>query len=289
VDLIYRFDPYQPLIAKRPADFETALAALVDGNQRLVDRVAQMQRSFMDGGANGEAIIIPRDFFALGLPLFTEEALDQTPFAMVLGCSDARVPVESVFDQNFNDLFVVRMAGNVLGVDGIGSFQYALRNLGRTIKTTLVLGHTSCGAVTAAVDVYLRPGEHSEIAFSHSLRSLVDRILIAVRGAASALDHLFGHEIHRHPNYRAALIDASVFLNAAITAFDVQREVAGAHYRTVEVVYGVCNLRNMLVSANPAAQVGDTPQLRAAPQDSSEFSDLATEIVTAVASTGVLC
>ena len=131
MDLVYRFDPYQPLIAKRPADFETALATLVDGNQRLVDLVAQMQRSFMDGSASGEAMIIPRDFFSLGLPLFTEEALDQAPFAMVLGCSDARVPVESIFDQNFNDLFVVRMAGNVLGVDGIGSFQYALRNPGR--------------------------------------------------------------------------------------------------------------------------------------------------------------
>ena len=61
----------------------------------------------------------------MGLPFLPGAALDQQPFAMVLGCSDARVPIESIFDQSFNEMFVVRVAGNVLGTEGLGSFDYA--------------------------------------------------------------------------------------------------------------------------------------------------------------------
>ena len=73
----------------------------------------------------------------------------QHPFAVILGCSDSRVPAELVFDQGFGDLFVIRVAGNAAGVDECGSIEYAVEHLGASI--VVVLGHESCGAVTAAL------------------------------------------------------------------------------------------------------------------------------------------
>jgi carbonic anhydrase len=73
----------------------------------------------------------------------------QNPFAVVLGCSDSRVPVETVFDQTPGNIFVVRVAGNFLTVEGLGSIEYSVAML--KSKTILVLGHSNCGAVGAAV------------------------------------------------------------------------------------------------------------------------------------------
>jgi carbonic anhydrase len=96
--------------------------------------------------------------FAEGKVRHAHEAADwrkhlvggQQPFATVIGCSDSRVPIELVFDQGFGDLFVIRLAGNVIDADVMGSIQYAIHHL----KTPLVaiVGHEACGAVTAAVE-----------------------------------------------------------------------------------------------------------------------------------------
>jgi carbonic anhydrase len=79
---------------------------------------------------------------------------EQKPFATVLGCSDSRVPPELVFDQGFGDLFVVRVAGNVIADDVVGSLAYAALHLGTAMF--VVLGHAGCGAVTAALDTKLQ-------------------------------------------------------------------------------------------------------------------------------------
>src|SRR5437762_13276363 len=84
----------------------------------------------------------------------------QEPFATVLGCSDSRVPTELVFDQGFGDLFVVRVAGNVIADDVVGSIAYAALHL-RT-PLFVVLGHAGCGAVTAAVDARLKKVKEPE-------------------------------------------------------------------------------------------------------------------------------
>src|SRR5436305_14085995 len=89
----------------------------------------------------------------------------QAPFCIVLGCSDARVPSELVFGAGPNQQFVVRVAGNVLGDECLGSIEYALHTFKESLRLLVVLGHTRCGAVTAAADAYLRPTEHSAIAF----------------------------------------------------------------------------------------------------------------------------
>ncbi len=77
-------------------------------------------------------------------------AAGQYPFAVVLGCMDSRVPAEAVFDQSVGDLFNIRVAGNVVNVDNLGSLEYAGKVIG--VKLIVVLGHTSCGAIKGAVD-----------------------------------------------------------------------------------------------------------------------------------------
>ena len=75
----------------------------------------------------------------------------------VLGCSDARVPIELIFKEGPNDLFVVRVAGNGLGSEVLGSLKYAVEHLGGSLRIIVVLGHSGCGAVSEAVDAFLEP------------------------------------------------------------------------------------------------------------------------------------
>jgi carbonic anhydrase len=100
----------------------------------------------------------------------------QKPFAVILGCSDSRVPVELVFDQGLGDLFVIRVAGNVVAPSQIGSVEFAAAQFGTQL--VVVLGHTRCSAVQSTVDELLQPGENQ----SRNLRSIVDRIRPAVAG-----------------------------------------------------------------------------------------------------------
>lgn len=94
----------------------------------------------------------------------------QSPFAIILGCSDSRVPVEIVFDQGFGDLFVIRVGGNVAGSTQIGSIEYAVEQFGT--RLVVVLGHSQCGAVIATIDELLGSAERSK----GDLRAILDRI-----------------------------------------------------------------------------------------------------------------
>lgn len=94
----------------------------------------------------------------------------QEPFAVILGCSDSRVPVEIVFDQGLGDLFVIRVAGNIVAASQIGSVEFAAEAFGT--RLVVVLGHTRCGAVQATLEELQRPTENQ----SRNLRSIVDRI-----------------------------------------------------------------------------------------------------------------
>ena len=126
MDLIYRYDPFQPIAVSRPANVEEAIQTLAAGNRRLVDLVSHMQRATV-GETSSDEIVVPISPVSLGLPFFRGAVLDQEPFAMVLGCSDARVPIESILDQSFNEIFVVRIAGNALSTECVGSFTYGVR------------------------------------------------------------------------------------------------------------------------------------------------------------------
>jgi len=285
MDIIYRYDPYRPIVPRQLEDADAAIEMLAQGHERHVTIVTQVHRELVGDRSTGP-IVIPSDPLSLGLPLSSGAPPVQTPFALVLGCSDARVPIEQIFDQSYNDLFVIRVAGNVLGVECLGSIDYAVNVLGGSLKLLVVLGHSSCGAVSAAVDSYLAPRDYASIAFTHALRSLVDRIQVAVRGAAAALDRLAGPAAQRHAEYKAALVEAAVYLNAAITAYDVRREVDRLAAPSPRVVYGVFDLVQQRVRARPAgAQAegpGQIPVFADVPSGPDDFGTLGAEIARAV-------
>lgn len=130
-----------PARARPPADAAEALAQLKAGNRRFVSgklrhahEAASWRAHLKDG---------------------------QHPFATILACSDSRVPPELVFDQGFGDLFVIRVAGNIIAADVVGSLAYAIRHLQTSL--VVVMGHESCGAVTAAVDALAGRGHEPRL------------------------------------------------------------------------------------------------------------------------------
>jgi carbonic anhydrase len=128
-----------------------ALQRLQDGNQR-----------FASGIRGGDAPI--------DQTRRSEVAAGQEPFAIVLGCSDSRVPAEIVFDQGLGDLFVIRVAGNIVASSQVGSVEFAAERFGT--RLVVVLGHSQCGAILATLEELRRPGETR----SRNLRSIVDRV-----------------------------------------------------------------------------------------------------------------
>jgi carbonic anhydrase len=127
-----------------------ALQRLVDGNRRFLDRNAALEaRSFRADLAEKP----------------------QRPFAIVLGCSDSRMPVEILFDAGFGELFVVRVAGNIVAPSIVGSIEFAAAQFGTGLL--VVLGHTRCGAIQAAVNAS-QSGDGPE---SKNIRDITDRIV----------------------------------------------------------------------------------------------------------------
>ncbi|MDE3156549.1 MAG: carbonic anhydrase [Acidobacteriota bacterium] len=110
----------------------------------------------------------------------TELVAGQEPFAVILGCSDSRVPAEIVFDQGLGDLFVIRVAGNIIAPSLVGSVEFAVDLFGT--RLVVVLGHTQCGAVKATVDELERPSGSR----SANLRAIVDRVRPSVENLLEA-------------------------------------------------------------------------------------------------------
>ncbi|MBV6522770.1 MAG: Carbonic anhydrase [Gemmatimonadaceae bacterium] len=100
----------------------------------------------------------------------TETGANQRPYAILLGCSDSRVPAEIVFDQGVGDLFVIRVAGNIVAPSQIGSVEFAAAAF--DTRLVVVLGHTQCGAIHATIDELMGTAE----AQSRNLRSIVNRV-----------------------------------------------------------------------------------------------------------------
>jgi carbonic anhydrase len=104
----------------------------------------------------------------------------QEPFAIVLGCSDSRVPAEIVFDQGLGDLFVIRVAGNIVAPSQVGSVEFAAERFGT--RLVVVLGHSQCGAILATLEELRRPTESQ----SRNLRSIVERVRPSIEGLFAA-------------------------------------------------------------------------------------------------------
>jgi carbonic anhydrase len=127
-----------------------------------LDRLREGNQRFVANQAAGRGLLIPTRG--------SELVAGQEPFAIILGCSDSRVPAELVFDQGFGDLFVIRVAGNIVAPSQVGSVEFAASRFGT--RLVVVLGHSQCGAIGAALDEL----QGRATTQSKNLRSIVDRV-----------------------------------------------------------------------------------------------------------------
>jgi carbonic anhydrase len=261
VEITYRYLTGGTALRERPADAPAARRRLEDGNKAFAALLEHLDTQ--DDVARRIIYVNSSD---LGIRSGDDVAPPQRPFAAVLGCSDARVPVELIFNEGPNDLFIVRVAGNALGNDVLGSLKYAIDHLG-DLKLIVVLGHSGCGAVSAAVDVFLDPAGYLSLASEHALRGVLDRIMVVVHASAKRLASTFGADVTKRPHYRDALIEISVTMNAALAAFTVQEEIASSHAAGLRAAYGVYLLANREIWApryggNECAGLADPPRNR---------------------------
>jgi carbonic anhydrase len=159
-----------------------ALTLLRDGNRRFV---ADRKRDARVGATRRNEL--------------TER---QEPFAIVLGCSDSRVPAEIVFDQGLGDLFVIRVAGNIVAPSQIGSVEFAAEQF--KTRLVVVLGHSGCGAIMATIEQLKRPADKQ----SRNLRAIVDRVRPSV-------EPLMATELRADPQ---ALVSSAVRANVRASA-----------------------------------------------------------------------
>ena len=182
----------------------------------------------IDGNRNYAADVAPETMHAHAVKRRNVIA-EQRPFATVLGCSDSRVPVEIVFSQSLGDLFVIRVAGNILNDHVIGSVEYAVETFGCSL--VMVLGHSNCGAVTAAVDAVVngRAGKARIASIVDAIRPSVERVrgrddlLEAaieenVRSVTSALQHAQPIVTAARAEGRLAVVGAEYHLSTGIVS-----------------------------------------------------------------------
>lgn len=160
-----------------------ALKRLIDGNRRFVTDERRLDS--LTGETRRRSLVT-----------------GQEPFAIILGCSDSRVPAEIIFDQGLGDLFVIRVAGNIVAPSQVGSVEFAAERFGT--RLVVVLGHSQCGAVLATLEELGRPPQEQ----SRNLRSIVDRIRPSVEG-------LLATELERSPD---ALAQQAVRANVRASA-----------------------------------------------------------------------
>src|SRR5215831_366862 len=158
-----------------------ALARLVEGNQRYMQNVRSVDAMLSHS---------------------RRDLQSQRPFAIILGCSDSRAPAEVVFDQGLGDLFVIRVAGNIVAPSQVGSVEFAAERFGT--RLVVVMGHSSCGAIDATIEQLGRPATDR----SRNLRSIVDRVRPSVEG-------LMNTELARD---RAAILREATRANVRVAA-----------------------------------------------------------------------
>jgi carbonic anhydrase len=240
-EIIWQYDETAPDDETRPATAAEARRLLVDGNHAFAQFFAPHA---MPGETTRYVLRVSRQDVGLGGR--PGEAPTQEPFAAFLSCADARVPVELIFGQQANELFVVRVAGNVLGMECLGSLNYVVDRL-RSVRLLAVLGHTGCGAVTAAVDAYLAPATYMGTAASSPLEAIVGQLMPPVRAAAQALAAVYGEEAATRRGHHGALVETAVILNAALGASVLTRVFQRSLGDRLQVSFGVYDLRHRTV------------------------------------------
>jgi len=162
--------------------------------REALERLQEGNRRFVSGVRNSDTLT--------SQTRRSELAAGQEPFAIILGCSDSRVPAEIVFDQGLGDLFVIRVAGNIVASSQIGSVEFAAARFGTPL--VVVLGHSRCGAILATLEELMRARENQ----SRNLRSIVDRIRPSV-------ETLLATDLRHDPD---ALVRHAVRANVRVSA-----------------------------------------------------------------------
>lgn len=202
-------------LAKSPNhDALSVLSALKAGNKRYVASLRTDKRHIVS-------------------PILTYQ---HKPCAIILGCSDARVPVELIFDQGLGDLFVIRVAGNVAAPSQIGSVEFAVEEF--ATKLVVVLGHSHCGAVTACTHALMYPkSPASNLCHSPNVQAIVDRIrpsVLETYKLAKANDgkadsqSVIAQAIRANVNLSVAELKSSPFLAQKVNLGELM--IVGAHY-----------------------------------------------------------
>jgi carbonic anhydrase len=275
LEIVWRFDPDEARTETQPATAAEARTLLEDGNRAIA---AAVDRFRQDGGAVRHVTpVTPVD---LGLASVRGQGVTQEPFAAVLSCADARAPVELLFNQSINDLFVVRVAGNVLDESVLGSLDYAVAHLAG-LRLIVVLSHSGCGAVGAAVDAFLDPAAYLGVAANPPLRSIVDALLGPVRIAQAALGRVTGRDVDQMPGYRAALVEIAVAVDAALTASVVRTAFLSRLGERLDVACAVYNLHTR-TAGFPAGEGDDEwqPGLFPPPDDAEALDRFAGRIAS---------
>jgi carbonic anhydrase len=197
-----------------------ALARLQEGNRRFA---AGTSRQSLTGDARRAELLA-----------------GQEPFAIILGCSDSRAPAELVFDQGLGDLFVIRVAGNIVAPSQVGSVEFAATRF--DTRLVVVLGHTRCGAILATLDELRRPYEEQ----SPNLRSIVNR----VRPALETLD------VHT---------DMHSFVQQAVRA-NVLASVDHLRHDSAILAQLIANDRLVVVGAEYSLETGEVDFFEGAPE-----------------------
>jgi carbonic anhydrase len=187
----------EPVIAENPPNPDRALQLLIKGNERFVEN----KRKFPD-----------QDWKRI-----TQVAPSQAPFAAILGCADSRVPAEIVFDQGFGNIFVCRVAGNVATPEEIGSLEFGTLVLGA--KVILVLGHERCGAVKAAIEGGVLPGD---------IGSLTEAIKPAVESSKNQAGDKVENAVKANVRLQANRLKASTLLSERLEAGKLK--IVGGYY-----------------------------------------------------------
>ena len=294
IDFTYRFRPDDPKPLFVPRDWEDASVFLQAGNALICRFYDACRRGGLKPGSRPPVVEISASE-AGGTPVGEDGLPIQMPFALMLGCSDARVPTELLFGQEFNDIFNIRVAGNVLAEEGIGSLLYALRTFspapthpdGRSLRLAGVLGHRGCGAVKATVSTF-QSGPIAAKIFGDPIGSLVAKIAAPPLAVAAELfDAKYGAGASNEPGHFNRLVELVVYLNAAWVAHDVREwvEAEGEETATrVGVIYGVFDPTDWRVNCLPPTPSDPAPiSFGQPPRSHAELRELGQEVLNRLA------
>ena len=186
---------------------EKALEILLEGNKRFVNGASIHPNRCEETRKNLESA--------------------QNPYAVILSCSDSRVPVEIIFDVGFGEVFVVRTAGHTLSQEVMGSIEYAVQELG--VKLVMILGHNNCGAVKSAVKTY----SDEDLRGAGNVQSILEHIYPAVKKTCSCCDiesnNFIDEAVKSNVRYQVSELIKKDRYIAALLKFD-QIKVVGAYY-----------------------------------------------------------